>query len=558
MQRSWFDNPYPRARPLRQIGSLALVAAAVLLAAAAPAPPAYDLVIRNGRVLDGTGSPWVKADVAVTGGRFVKIGKVDGAGVREIDAAGDYVTPGWIDLMDQSGGVLPRNGRAENKVFEGVTTAIAGEGGSPVGSAKLDAWFTDLQKSGISLNFGTYYGAGQARVEVMGDAAGQPSPAQMQAMKDHVAEAMRAGAQGVATALIYPPNSFQTTDELVELTKVAGSYGGIYASHMRDESSDLLKAIGESIEIGERTGAQIEIFHFKAAYAPGWGKLTPQAGAMIEAARARGVNIAADMYVYTAGGTGLSITVPNWVYADGAEKGNERLKDPTVRARLKTEVAAGSEPGWSNLVQAAGGWDHVVLANAFNPKWDQYRYQSIAKIAHAVGKDPADTAWDIVLDALPHRAMALFYMMSEPDIETALKWPWMAIGSDAGSSLSPGEIDATGLPHPRAYGNFPRVIAEYVKKRHVLTLEDAVRKMTAWPAARMKLYDRGVIREGLKADITIFNYDRIDDRATYQDPMAHPAGIDWVIVNGQVVADHGGHTGAKPGEVLRGPGYRQP
>jgi len=526
-------------------------------AASALAQPAatYDVVIRNGRVLDGNGNPWVNADVAIKDGRFVKIGRVEGRGSREIDAQGDYVSPGWIDMMDQSGEVLLKNGLAENKLREGVTSAIAGEGGTPVPAAQIADYFKKLETLGISLNFGTYYSSGQARVEVMGDVAGHPSAQQMDAMKAHVDEAMRAGAMGIATALIYPPDSFQSTDDLVELARVAARRGGIYASHMRDESAKLLQAIGESIEIGEKAGIQVEIFHFKGAYAPGWGKLVPDAGQLIEAARARGVNIAADMYVYTAGGTGLDITVPNWVWEQGAKKGLERLTDPKVRARLKKEVAAGSMPGWSNLIEASGGWDHVVLANAFNPKYDRYRFKSIDYIARQLGQDPADVSWDIVLGAQPNRAMGLYFMMSEPDIATALRWPWMSIGSDAGANEAPGKIDAIGLPHPRAYANFPRVIAEYVKKRHVLTLEDAIRKMTSWPATRMRQYDRGVIREGLKADVTIFNEERLDDVANYENPTTYPTGIDYVLVNGQLVVDKGRHTGAKPGNVLRGAGY---
>ncbi|HEY2780711.1 MAG TPA: amidohydrolase family protein [Steroidobacteraceae bacterium] len=538
------------AAPL--MGLIFLGAAA---AALAQQPATYDVVIRNGRVLDGDGNPWVIADVAIKDGRFVKIGRVEGRGAREIDAQGDYVSPGWIDMMDQSGEVLLKNGLAENKLREGVTSAIAGEGGTPVPAAQISDYFKKLETQGISLNFGTYYSSGQARVEVMGDVAGHPNAAQMEAMKAHVDTAMRAGAMGIATALIYPPDSFQSTEDLIELARVAAKRGGIYASHMRDESAKLLQAIGESIEIGEKTGIQVEIFHFKGAYAPGWGKLVPEAGQLIEAARARGVNIAADMYVYTAGGTGLDITVPNWVWEQGAKKGLERLKDPKIRARLKKEVAAGSMPGWSNLIEASGGWDHIVLANAFNPKYDRYRFKSIDYIAKQLGQDPADVSWDIVLGAQPNRAMGLYFMMSEPDIATALRWPWMSIGSDAGANEAPGKIDAIGLPHPRAYANFPRVIAEYVKKRHVLTLEDAIRKMTSWPATRMRLYDRGVIREGLKADVTIFNEERIDDVASYENPTAYPTGIDYVLVNGQLVVDKGRHTGAKPGNVLRGAGY---
>jgi N-acyl-D-amino-acid deacylase len=543
--------------PFRVVAAptLGLMLSIAALAAFAQPAPVYDLVIRNGRLLDGNGNPWVKADVAIKDGRFAKVGRVEGYGTREIDAQGDYVSPGWIDMMDQSGEVLLKNGLAENKLREGVTSAIAGEGGTPVPSAKIREYFKTLQSQGISMNFGSYYGAGQARVEVMGDVAGHPTTQQIGAMKAHVDEAMRAGAMGIATALIYPPDAFQSTEDLIELARVAAKHGGIYASHMRDESAKLLEAIGESIEIGEKTGIQVEIFHFKGAYAPGWGKLVPQAGELIEAARARGVSIASDMYVYTAGGTGLDITVPNWVWEKGAKVGLERLKDPKVRERLKKELAAGSAPGWSNLVQASGGWDHVMLANAFNPKYDRYRYKSIAYIAKQLNQDPADVSWDIVLGAQPNRAMGLYFMMSEPDIETALRWPWMSIGSDAGANEAPGKIDAIGLPHPRAYANFPRVIAEYVKKRHVLTLEDAIRKMTSWPATRMRLYDRGVIREGLKADVTIFNLDRIADVADYENPTAYPTGIDYVTVNGQLVIDQGRHTGAKPGDVLWGAGY---
>lgn len=540
-----------------KIHSVGAALAALLFIGCAQAaePTSYDIVIRNGRVLDGAGNPWVRADVAIADGRFAKIGRVEGRGKREIDAQGDYVSPGWIDMMDQSGAVLLKNGLAENKLREGVTTAIAGEGGTPVPAAQIDDYFNRLQSQGISLNFGTYYSSAQARVEVMGDVAGKPTPQQMEQMKQRVAQAMRAGAMGIATALIYPPDSFQSTDDLIELARVAAGYGGIYASHMRDESAKLLDAINESIEIGEKSGIQVEIFHFKAAYSPGWGKLVPEAGQLIADARARGVSIATDMYVYTAGGTGLDITVPNWVWEGGQKKGLQLLKDPKVRARLKKEVAAGSEPGWSNLIEASGGWDHIVLANAFDPKYDAYRYKSIDFIAKQLHRDPADVAWDIVLGSQPNRAMALFFMMSEPDIETALRWPWMSIGSDAGANTAPGQMDDIGLPHPRAYANFPRLIAEYVKKRHVLTLEDAIRKMTSWPATRMRLYDRGAIREGLKADVTVFNYDRIEDTATYDHPMLYPTGIDYVLVNGQLVVDQGRHTGAKPGSVLRGAGY---
>lgn len=535
------------------VGALlfAMVVQFALLSAAVAAD--YDLVIRNGRVLDGSGNPWVAADIAIANGRFVKIGRVEGRGTREIDARDAYVSPGWIDMMDQSGEALLRDGLAENKLRQGITTAIGGESGSPVGSAALPAYFDTLGKQGISLNFGTYYGATQARIEVIGDVAGAPSPAQLEQMKSHVDEAMRAGAMGIATALIYPPATFQSTDELIQLSQVAARYGGIYASHMRDESGKLLDAIRESIEIGARAGIDVEIFHFKVAYAPGWGKLVGEARTLIEDARAGGVNIASDMYVYTAGGTGLDVTVPSWVWEDGKKQGLARLKDRKLRARLKAESASDASIGsWSNLVKATGGWQNVVLVNAYDPAFEKYRYKSLDYIGKELHKDPADVAWDIVLGAQPNRAVALFFGMSEPDIETALKWPWMSIGTDASAvTLS----DAGAMLHPRTFGTFPRVIAEYVKKRGVITLEDAIRKMTSLPAARMRLFDRGAIREGLKADVTIFDYQEISDNATYEKPTSFPTGIDYVLVNGQIVIDQGRHTGAKPGVVLRGAGY---
>ena len=541
----------------RTLQLLALALATVASTTATAAEEfAYEVVIRNGRLLDGLGNPWVRGSIAVEDGRIACIGRCEGRGRREIDARDRYVSPGWIDLMDQSGEVLQRNGLAENKLLQGVTTAIAGEGGTAVPAGEIDAYFRGLEQSGISLNFGTYYSSAQARVAVMGDGAGAPTAAQLEKMKELVATAMRSGAVGIATALIYPPDSFQSTQDLIELAKVAAQYDGIYASHMRDESAALLTAINESIQIGEQAGIQVEVFHFKGAYQPGWGQLAPQAIGLINDARSRGVNIGADMYLYAAGGTGLDITVPNWVWEKGVDEGLKRLRSPRIRERLKRELQAGSLPGWSNLVHASGGWEHVVLANAFDESYDKYRYKSLEYIGKELGRDPADVAWDILLKAAPkNRAMALFFMMSEGDIEMALKAPWMGIGSDAGAAERLGEMDAIGLPHPRAYGNFPRLIAEYVRKRQVVTLEDAVRKLTSLPATRMHQFDRGALREGLWADLTIFDFDRIQDNATYENPVAVPTGIDYVLVNGEIVVDDGKHTGAKPGKVLRGSGF---
>jgi N-acyl-D-aspartate/D-glutamate deacylase len=528
----------------------AAAAPAATTAAARSAP--YDVVIRNGRVLDGAGNPWIRADVAIRDGRFVKIGKVDGRGAREIDASGKYVSPGWIDMMDQSGSVLPKNGLAENKLRMGVTTAIGGEGGTPVPAGKVADYFATLEKQGISINFGSYYSETQARVAVLGRSSRAPNAAELERMRAKVDTAMMGGAMGMTTALIYPPSSYATTDELIQVGKAAAKRGGIYASHIRDEGKGLVGAVKEAIAVGENAGMPVEIFHLKAAYRPGWGTLMDSVKQVVDAARARGVDVAADMYVYTAGGTGLEAVIPSWAFDGGMDSLRARLANPEIRARLKREIQTGS-PGWWNIVEAAGGWNGIVLVNARNPENAKYENKSLSEIAKLMGKDPADAAFDLVSEG-KGRVMALYYMMGEPDIETALRFPWTSIGSDAGAALKPGEQDGLGLPHPRSYGNAVRVIAHYVKERHVLTLPEAVRKMTSWPATRMRLANRGVIKEGNWADVTIFDLDSLRDLSTYEKPTLFPTGIDWVLVNGVVVIDHGKHTGAKPGQVLYGPG----
>ena len=533
-----------------------LVLASLCLPIAAQTSDApYDIVIRNGRVLDGAGNPWILADVAIKDGRFVKIGKIEGSGKREIDARNKYVSPGWIDVMDQSGSVLRRNGLAENKLLMGVTTAIGGEGGTPVAAEKIGDYFAELEKNGISINFGTYFSETQARVAVLGESAKAPSPEELTRMKAIMETAMKAGAMGMTTALIYPPSSYATTDELVEMAKVAGQYGGIYASHIRGEGKELVQSIEEAIAIGERGGLPVEVFHLKAAYQPGWGKLMSEVGEKIDAARARGVDVAADMYLYTAGGTGLEAVIPSWAFEGGDAKLLERLKDPATRARLKKEITTGS-PGWWNIVEAAGGWDGVVLVNAQNKDNARYEGKTLSVIAREMKKEPADAAFDLVAQG-NGRVMAIYHMMSEKDIVTALKFPWTSIGSDAGAALKFGERDAIGLPHPRAYGNFPRLIARYVREQHVLSLEQAIRKMTSWPATRYRLGSRGMIKEGCWADVVIFDYDKLQDRATYEQPLLTPLGIDYVLVNGQVIIDQGKHTGARPGKVLYGRGRQQ-
>lgn len=544
----------------RRAGRLARAAGAALLACTLLAGPAaaqeYDLVIRNGRVLDGAGNPWILADVAIRDGRFAKVGVVAGRGEREVDARGRYVTPGWIDMMDQSGGALLANGLAETKLRQGVTTLIAGEGGPPVPADSIAGYFRRLENQGISVNFGTYYSHGQARAVLLGRSARAPDAAELDSMKALMRTAMRAGALGVSTALIYPPLAYTRTPELIEVAREAGRYGGLYASHIRGEGKEVVEAVREAIEIGEKGGLPVEIFHLKVAHKPAWGVLMPQVGALVDSARGRGVDVAADLYVYTAGGTGLEATVPAWAHEGGTDSLKARLARPEVRARLKQELETGS-PDWWNIVEAAGGWEGVVLANARNQENARFEGKTIAAIARELGKDPADAAWDLVA-AGRGRVMAIYHMMSERDIETALRFPWTSIGSDAGAAVRPGASDVLGLPHPRAYGNHPRVIARYVRERGVLSLPEAIRKMTSWPATRMRLADRGVIREGAWADVVVFDYERIQDTATYEKPLGSPEGIDLVVVNGRVVMENGVHTGVRPGRVLRGPGASLP
>jgi N-acyl-D-amino-acid deacylase len=531
----------------------ALVGGAVSLLAQAPV---YDIVIRHGRVLDGMGNPWIAADVAIKDGRFAAVGRVDGRGAQELDASGRYVSPGWIDMMDQSGGVLPKNGLAENKLRMGVTTAIGGEGGTPVPAERVGEYFDGLAQSGISINFGSYYSETQARTAVLGNTAREPSDEELVRMQALMEEAMRGGAMGMTTALIYPPSSYAKTPELVAVARTAAKYGGTYATHMRDEGKDLLQSIEEAIAIGEQAGLAVEIFHLKAAWQPGWGALMAEAGRTIDAARARGVDVAADLYVYTAGGTGLEATIPAWAQEGGRTETLKRLTDADTRRRLKQEVVTGS-PGWSNLIEASGGWSGIVLANARNAANARFEGKTLDEIGKLWGKDPVDAAWDLVAEG-EGRVMAIYHMMSEADVETALRFPWTSIGSDAGAAATSGGQDPTGLTHPRAYGNFPRVLARYVKERGVLSLEQAIRKMTSWPATRMRLSDRGAIRVGVWADTVVFDLDNLQDRATYDQPVLSPSGIDYVLVNGQLVIDHDRHTGAKPGKVLYGPGRTWP
>lgn len=531
--------------------AVAVAALTAGLALAAYPQPGYDILITGGRVLDGAGNPWVAANLAIKGDRIVRIGRFTAPAARVIDATGLYVAPGFIDIMDQSGAVLRRDGAAQSKVRQGVTTAIAGEGGTPVPPADLDGYFATLEKQGISLNFGTFVSAAQARTAILQSANRDPSPEELDRMKAIVEAGMQHGAFGLTTALIYPPESYSKTPELIELAKVAARYGGIYASHVRDEGLGVLDAIGEAIEIGEKAGLPVEIFHLKVVHRAGWKTMLPKIDALVRAARARGVDVTADQYPYTASSTGLEACIPAWAAEGGAAERNKRLKDPAIRARIRNEMAHGA-PGWFNRIDAVGSWKNIVIAS-MPPGGDQhYVGMSIDAIARERQQPPEDTVMDLVSQATGG-INALYFMMSEDDVRTAMTYPWVSVGSDAAA----GSIEtAQGRGHPRQYGTFPRIIARYVREAKVLTLENAIRRMTSLPATKLHLGGRGVLTEGSFADLVIFDYERIEDTATYEAPHQYPKGIPYVLVNGHLVVDNGEHTGARPGRVIYGPGRK--
>ena len=530
---------------------IAILTAAALIAFAVAATPqaGYDLLITGARLLDGSGNPWVTGSVAIKGDRIARIGRFSAAAARTIDATGLYVAPGFVDIMDQSGGMLLRDGTAQSKVRQGVTSLIGGEGGTPGAPAMLDQYFATLEKQGISVNFGTFVSAAQARTAVLQAADREPTPEELDRMKAIVESAMRRGAVGMTSALIYPPGSFAKTPELIELAKVAARYGGIYATHVRNEELGILEALGEAIEIGEKAGLPVEIFHLKVAHRKAWHSMLPKIEALIRAARARGVDITADQYPYTTSGTGLEVCIPTWATEGGTAERNKRLKDPATRARIKNEMKRGA-PGWPSRIDALGSWKKVTISSM--PKGGEQRYvgMTIDQIAREQKRAPEDVVIDLVAQ-FTGRISAFYGSMDEQDLRTIMTWPWVSVGSDAGA----GSIEtAQGLAHPRAYGTFPRLIGRYVRDTGVLTLENAIRRMTSLPATKMHLAGRGTLTEGGFADIVIFDYDQIADTATFTAPHQYPKGIPYVIVNGQIVIDKGEHTGAKPGRALRGPG----
>ena len=565
------------SRLRRMLSRLALPAALVALAGIAGLmvrqPRAeearYDLLIINGHIVDGSGSPWFAGSVAVKDGKIADVGRLLNATARRvIDAQGLVVAPGFIDLHSHSDRTLLVDGHAQSKIRQGVTTDILGEdhsaGPVPPGAGKnlateglirdwttLGEYFARLERQGISINIASYVGSGQVREVVLGNADRVPNPAELEKMKELVDQAMREGAIGLSSGLIYLPNLYAQTDELIELAKVAAKYGGIYTSHIRGEGAHWKRSVDEAIEISEKAGLPAHILHFKIDGKANWGQMSEQVKE-VQAARDRGVDITANQYPYIASMTDLETCIPPKYLAGTSADEVKRLKDPKVRAEIRQAISTGL-PGWEvNQVKSVGGWHGVMVASLQKPENKKYEGKRMDEIAKLMGKDPVDALCDLLVSE-GGEAGAIYFNMSDADVELAMKQPWVGIGSD-GRAVTP-EMTFEGRPHPRFYGTFPRVLGVYVREKHVLTLPDAVRKMTSLAAAITGLTDRGMLRPGMAADITLFDPATVIDKATFESPMQYPVGIPYVIVNGTVVIDQGQHTGAKPGRVLRGRGF---
>ncbi|HJP96923.1 MAG TPA: D-aminoacylase [Rhodanobacteraceae bacterium] len=555
-------------RPIARL--LFFVTLGLLAFGAQGSAPAYDIVIRNGHVIDGTGSPWYSADIAIKDGRIAAIGRLGKVDAKQvIDARGMVVTPGFIDMLDQSGHTLLVDGHAQSKIFQGVTTLITGEGESiaplndkildeqkprtPPAWRTLDGYFKRLQSQGIAVNLGTYVGAATAREMVIGYGDRKPTADELKQMQAIIARAMRAGAFGVSTALQYPPATYSTTPELIALAKTAASYGGIYATHMRSEGNGEMAALDEVFDIARTAHIPVEIFHLKVAGHENWGSM-PKVIAKIDSARARGQDISADTYAYTAWGNDLASFIPPWAHAGGNDKLLARLKDPQTRARIEKDMQTPSDD-WSNDWLEVPGPHAVEITSVQNPALKPLEGRRLDEIAESWHEKPIDALIDLLIKDHAATDVAVFGM-SQPDVTLALKQPWVSICDDAAAQAPTGKL-GQGHPHPRAYAAFARIITKYVREDHALTLPAAIRKMTALPAQRMGLTQRGVIKGGMWADIDIFDPAKLRALATFEQPKLLAQGMSWVLVNGVPVIANGRMTDALPGKVLRGPGFHR-
>jgi len=533
----------------------------------------FDLVITNGHIIDGTGSPWYSGDLGIRDGRIAAIGNLTAAQrKRTIDAAGKVVAPGFIDMLGQSELTILVDPRLPSKIYQGITSEITGEGGSiaPLNDAIIQSdqsgyehfkitpdwrtfrqYFARLERQGMGINLASYVGATQVRRMVLGDDDKQPTPAQLDQMQALVREGMKDGAVGVSTSLEYTPAPYAKTEELIALAAEAGKAGGIYATHMRNESDAVLVAIDEALRIGREAHIPVEIWHIKVAGKASWGHM-PEVVAKINAARAGGADVSADTYAYTAWYNSFSAFIPPWAHDGGDARMVERLKDPVTRERIRKDMTTRSTD-WDNEWQEIPGPDAIMLGAVQNQSLMPLLGKRLSEIAKLQNKEAMDALFDIL--TLDPSAEVAVFGMSQPDVTLALQQPWVAVDNDS-EGTSPEGILGQSHPHPRAYGTFPRILAKYVREEKILTLEDAIRKFTALPAQRMHLADRGVIKGSMWADVVIFDPATVRDRATFDNPNQLSEGMEYVLVNGVPVIDHGKMTGALPGKVLRGPAYQ--
>lgn len=535
---------------------------------------AFDLLIKNGKIVNGTGNPWFKADIGIKDGKIEKIGRLNSTDAEKIiDAKGLIVSPGFIDMHNHSDISVFFNPKLESAIRQGITTLVIGNCGSslaPVNPATKDlfmkhietflppdaelevTWNTfkeylsKLEEIEMAANIAPLVGHGTIRIAVMGFDGREPTTEELNEMKKLVAEAMEAGAFGMSTGLIYPPGVYSKTEELVELCKVVAKYGGIYASHIRGEGDTLVEAVKEAIYIGEKAGVPVEISHHKAAGKSSWGK-TEETLKLMEEARERGVDVTCDQYPYRAGMTSLSTVLPPWVHVGGVEEMLRRLRDPKEREKIRRDIEQGL-PGWENFV-ADCGWENIYISSVATEKNKHLEGKNVAEIAKIKGKDELDAVCDLLLEE-EGRVTIVLFMMDDEDIVRVMKSPLQMVATDAWA-VAPYGVLGAGKPHPRFYGTYPRVLGRYVREKKVLTLEEAVRKMTSFPAQKLGLRDRGLILEGMWADVVIFDPAKIIDKATYQNPHQYPEGIEYVIVNGKIVIERGEHTGVLPGKILR-------
>lgn len=545
----------------------------LLLHSAVVSAQSFDLVITNGHIIDGTGSPWYSGDIGIRDGKIAAIGNLTNTPRhRTIDAQGQVVAPGFIDMLGQSEMTILVDPRLPSKIYQGITTEVTGEGGSaaPLNDAIIQAdqptyqhlkitpdwrtlrqYFARLEKQGMGINLASYVGATQVRRMVLGDDDKTPTAAQLEQMKSLVRDAMRDGAVGISTSLEYAPAPYAKTDELIALAAEASKFSGIYATHMRNESDSVLQAIDEALRIGREAHIPVEIWHLKVAGKNNWGRM-PEVVAKINAARAQGMDVAADTYAYTAWFNSFSAFIPPWAHDGGDAKLVERLKDPAMRARIRKEMLTSSTE-WDNEWQEIPGPESVLIGVVQNPKLVPLQGKTLADVARLWGKDPIDALFDLLIEDQAFTNVAVFGM-SEPDVALALQQPWVSVDNDS-SGASPEGLLGQEHPHPRAYGTFPRILRKYVREEKKLSLEEAIRKFSALPAQRMRFTDRGVLKQGMWADVVVFDPATIRDQATFENPNQLSQGMNYLLVNGMPVIDQGKMTGSLPGKVLRGQGY---